>query len=507
MQESAIKSIESANNKHDNNQDDEKDDEISNGDNHQDSDEESEGSDDTDDKDDGLCSECGYDEYEQEHEDEESNDDCACYCHNEKVDSNDNAENSVRSYKREWHEKVYRPAGFPEYEAVSYTWGDAADVFPITLGKTGAQTMVTRNCHTALQSLRLQTSGRLIWIDALCINQDDDSERTAQVRVMGRIYASSYRVVIYLGDETPSSRMLFDELALAERAPPTISEGKVVPNRPIPTQQLVAALNHLLDRKWFNRVWVLQEVANSLLATSPPVIVCGSDSAEVSTLTAFIYGYASHSRIVDRALPFSLRIYIEHLERYYGLFDLLLLTCSCEATDTRDKVFALRGLLPHYDVALDELINYGDGHELTLLKVARYLLASTAGVTILNVIDHPHQLAMPSWVPVWNAVPDLAAFTSTCITNPSRKNDLSAWSIRTHMCDCGKCTGDHATLQVRGFMGSVVNHVGIPFSFESSDDMREQLGVILWQLDSGINETNASIHPSLSGPFLQGKSV
>ncbi|KAK2775030.1 ankyrin repeat and sam domain containing protein 6 [Colletotrichum kahawae] len=255
MQQRAVKSIEPANNNHENNLNDEKDDEISTGGNHQNTDKESEESDDTDD---GLCSECGYDKYEEEHGDEENDDDCPCGCHNDQsVSINDN-QSAVSLPKRKWHERVFRHPGFPEYEAISYTWGDAFDKIPITLGSDKAQIMVTRNCHAALQNLRLQTSDRLLWIDALCINQDDE-EKAHQVRIMGRVYAASYQVLIYLGEETPSSSLVFDELAIAEKAPWVLKPiGKTQGwerDRPMPGKDVIEGMDHLLGRPWFSRVW------------------------------------------------------------------------------------------------------------------------------------------------------------------------------------------------------------------------------------------------------------
>ncbi|KAH0436495.1 ankyrin repeat and sam domain containing protein 6 [Colletotrichum camelliae] len=404
MQQRAVKSVEPANNNHENNLNDEKDDEISTGGNHQDTDKESEESDDTDD---GLCSECGYDKYEEEHGDEENDDDCPCGCHNDQsVSINDN-QSAVSLPKRKWHERVCRHPGFPEYEAISYTWGDAFDKLPITLGSDEAQIMVTQNCHVALQNLRLQASDRLLWIDALCINQDDDSERTDQVRIMGRVYAASYQVLIYLGEETPSSRIVFEELALAEKAPMVFrdSANRWEPDRPYPRPELSEALDRLLERPWFARVWVLQEAKNSRLATVPDAaVICGVSTSRSSLLGHCIFGYIS-SRATQHLCPYSLTLcYNPPNQTRIRLWKAITESLDYAATDSRDRVFALRGLITGNNAEFDDLINYTDGFELTFFKIAEYLLKSESNLWFLSLASHPHQMAMPSWIPSWTSI-------------------------------------------------------------------------------------------------------
>lgn len=86
----------------------------------------------------------------------------------------------------------------PEYRALSYTWGDAQDTLPIILNRHRFQ--ATRNLKAALRRLRELDTGTPIWIDAICINQQDLEERTHQVQLMRDIYQSTAEVVVYLGE-------------------------------------------------------------------------------------------------------------------------------------------------------------------------------------------------------------------------------------------------------------------------------------------------------------------
>src|SRR5437868_3974792 len=92
----------------------------------------------------------------------------------------------------------------PEYEALSYYWGDPK----VTIGILcdGASVQVTKNLHTALQWLRKEDTTRILWVDALCINQNSNDEKNHQVGMMRRIYGCSVRTLVWLGEETEESK-------------------------------------------------------------------------------------------------------------------------------------------------------------------------------------------------------------------------------------------------------------------------------------------------------------
>ncbi|KAM7202941.1 Heterokaryon incompatibility protein (HET) domain containing protein [Naviculisporaceae sp. PSN 640] len=108
------------------------------------------------------------------------------------------------------------------YEALSYTWGPNSGTHTIWLSNredpshTPSEISVTDNLHAALVSLRLTDRERHIWVDALCINQEDDQEKDRQILRMLRIYQSAERVVIWLGDETPNTEVAMRHLGELE---------------------------------------------------------------------------------------------------------------------------------------------------------------------------------------------------------------------------------------------------------------------------------------------------
>jgi hypothetical protein len=96
----------------------------------------------------------------------------------------------------------------PKYEALSYVWGDEANKLPAQVaGKTVA---ITVNLSIALHHLRLPTQSRTLWVDALCINQQDLDERSSQVQLMGEIFGAASCVLIWLGEAVESSKLAFE---------------------------------------------------------------------------------------------------------------------------------------------------------------------------------------------------------------------------------------------------------------------------------------------------------
>ena len=87
-----------------------------------------------------------------------------------------------------------------QFEAVSYVWGDTSVKFPVVCD--GKRLDIARNLKDALERFRHEDEPRLLWSDAVCINQDDLKERASQVRLMWDIYASASGCLVWLGNST-----------------------------------------------------------------------------------------------------------------------------------------------------------------------------------------------------------------------------------------------------------------------------------------------------------------
>lgn len=92
----------------------------------------------------------------------------------------------------------------PPYEAISYTWG--APEFPERIEVDNRLFPITTNLACALKSFRQPDTERILWADAICINQKDVQEKSQQVAMMARIYQKARRVLIWLGESCEKSQ-------------------------------------------------------------------------------------------------------------------------------------------------------------------------------------------------------------------------------------------------------------------------------------------------------------
>jgi hypothetical protein len=248
----------------------------------------------------------------------------------------------------------------PSYEGLSYTWGVVE--FTSTIMCDGSPLPVTQNLYDALKYLRQPDKERIMWIDAICINQKNDAERSRQVGIMKDIYKKAMHVVIWLGKETAEDA---DAFALLNRfgklfkGKGMVDVGNVENylyglDLPVEKSPEWTALVRLFQRPWFQRIWVLQEAVMARTMT----VVCGSHlvgwvliyqvalSVQSSGMLG-IYQIDPHAPGIGCAVVIGkLKIAHElgHIEDW-TLLELLRLTRKYNATDSRDKVFALHGVV------------------------------------------------------------------------------------------------------------------------------------------------------------------
>ncbi|KAM0529603.1 hypothetical protein ACHAPS_001013 [Verticillium nonalfalfae] len=152
------------------------------------------------------------------------------------------------------------------YKALSYTWGDASDRVEI---KVDDRTFgITRNLYDALDHLRSETTDTLLWVDAVCIDQDHHQERNHQVGQMKLIYENADDVIIWLGLGSHEIDTLFEMIQCLDKESIEISRWAAIEtwnarwssllhrSGSISAEQfriLREALQEVLARKWFER--------------------------------------------------------------------------------------------------------------------------------------------------------------------------------------------------------------------------------------------------------------
>lgn len=162
----------------------------------------------------------------------------------------------------------------PEYEALSYAWGDPKITVPVYL--EGIRSHVTTNLELALRHLRYEDRERVLWVDALSINQRDVRERNSQVKKMRDIYMGAKKVIVWLGPEEDAKVALdfCEELRKIRRMEVEEVFGDINPLRQAhPYDPWVVWSRFEKDetkwracealftgRPWWSRTWIVQEV-------------------------------------------------------------------------------------------------------------------------------------------------------------------------------------------------------------------------------------------------------
>ena len=146
------------------------------------------------------------------------------------------------------------------YHALSYCWG--ANQSPAQIICNSRPLSVTPNLHSMLLEYRRRRAITPLWVDAICINQSNLSERTSQVRMMGRIYTEAECVVVWLGEaeETDKNALLLLHWIHEMKVPNlakfrNAKECDAYLSLTLPEEYLTALAAFLL-RPWFSRIWM-----------------------------------------------------------------------------------------------------------------------------------------------------------------------------------------------------------------------------------------------------------
>ncbi|KAK3355245.1 heterokaryon incompatibility protein-domain-containing protein, partial [Neurospora tetraspora] len=270
--------------------------------------------------------------------------------------------------------------GTRPYEALSYVWG--SEDKPCSISINGCDLPVGENLYAALLHLRDHSIERTIWIDAICINQGDKEEKGHQVQSMAKIYAKASRVIVWLGEEAAGSDQALEEIRIAAEP----STRRLDDNAGILT---------LLQRPWFQRIWVLQEVA----AARHILIKCGSAEVDGS---AFCLGLDALNLSNELSADLQARIlsvtylirgaifrpkYVTNQSDNFSLNirplgELIEMYHTREATDRLDKVYALLGMSSDNPTAAGLFADYDISWKQLFNKLIHFLLPELVSVDL-----------------------------------------------------------------------------------------------------------------------------
>ncbi|KAB5526422.1 heterokaryon incompatibility protein-domain-containing protein [Coniochaeta sp. 2T2.1] len=307
----------------------------------------------------------------------------------------------------------------PGYEALSYCWGNTANTIRISCDKEFLD--VTHNLHDALVTLRDKDKPRTLWIDAICIDQENLFERSQQVGSMRDIYKQSKKTLVWLGPETEDTAQAFELVPYLLRACKEAFQGNPRPIRLEPTimmhpavlqvcqrLRLFDAFIGLEQRPYFSRIWIIQELAVSqsnialfwgkyrlsweeyFAATFTFANLGFQEKSSRNSLGAFLHLIMAAVQLAASDPPL-----ISLLDRYRRQ----------DSTDPRDKVFALLGIAGSQDISsLGCKVDY----DMTVVEVytnlARSYIQRDDNLDVLGYVNSGARVAgLPSWVPDWTS--------------------------------------------------------------------------------------------------------
>ena len=385
----------------------------------------------------------------------------------------------------------------PDYCTLSYTWGDPGanpndEQYPSVDKKSvngefeimcdGLPFKVTKNCYAFLVMLRrsklilsqspptepelvhIMTVG-LIWIDAICINQNSLEERSAQVRMMDRIYRQAQKVIIWLGPSDSMTKPALNAIHKFSTASTDVYNevyGRSISN-PEPYEKLGIpmiskdewlAVLALYNRSWFSRAWTVQEYALAREA----VLQCGSimiqfDAVSYAARVMSLIGWdfaiqmlgidnsteepstsppnanieVKNGRKLYKKMLFAYPLmYLGYLreiqdhpwhessskeqwEKEGGMFPLqavLSATSDTSCLNPVDKIYSSLGLIPEANWQ-GIPIDYSMPAEEVFIQTTRALMTATNSLSMLSFVQdklYRNIRGLPSWVPDYTAL-------------------------------------------------------------------------------------------------------
>ncbi|KAF2106864.1 heterokaryon incompatibility protein-domain-containing protein [Lophiotrema nucula] len=341
--------------------------------------------------------------------------------------------------------KIHKFSEAPEYRTVSYRWGDPNDRGTIhvtsispTIGDRSLD--VPKSIIPFLLRTRVRGETPPLWIDSICINQANKEEKEKQVRSMGKIYQRAKLTMMWIG---PAADRSDEALDFAKKLNENIRHRLAVQGGKAPKDQLtkdvanidkhvkvgspkLEAYFDLLERPYFERAWIVQEIVLS----QNPWIVCGDASLPwLSLFCSLVYLQSVHVWVFEfypsRRSEFlaTLRLTQHNLESKFDIewYMLLLRHRSCQATDSRDKVYAFWNLhcmeqFKRLDVKPEYSEGVGVKEDEKMVKLCKTLAIKTLRAGDANILriprivistrDNLQHLQLPSWVPDWRFTDD-----------------------------------------------------------------------------------------------------
>ena len=404
---------------------------------------------------------------------------------------------------------------YPEihHECISYAWGPAT--LTATLDIEGRIKMIPETLAEALRAFRETDKPRILWADAVCIDQDNATEKGSQVGMMNEIFAIADRVLVWLGPSDDRTAHVYDLLKqlCAVSAEYGIKQGRttfgdwlinetwdeaapILPEHKKKLDEIASdydfhGMDEFYGRAWFTRKWIVQEIA---FARGQGVeLHCGPYSIlwdDFITAARVQYRSVMRGTLKNLRLPINFQYTKEieitrarlHCQQHYSLLRNLKQLKTSYCSNDLDHVYAILNLRGTKDVEMrpDYTLSVSEAY----IKLAQTMLEGGLHVSLLSYAGIAHRLAgpiagndnivpnatananeickeLPSWVPDWRIRHKHRAFAegnfAAARDGPDKIiADPSGRSIQVHaiiidMMIAGQTLGAQATLDMEQF--------------------------------------------------------
>lgn len=315
----------------------------------------------------------------------------------------------------------------PSYTAVSYSWGKKVPTNRIFVNNV--PTSVTRSAYTVLHALRSPFRPRIIWLDAICIDQESDVDKYQQIPLMPRIYAQAANVTIWLGHSKTAhlATALVDRLFVANRLGQIDTRFKYEIDI-----DAARALKRMLRQAWFGRAWVVQEVVR---ARRKVIVQYGTARIEWTRLSWFLQclqrddallkmlnsriryaGLGQHGMVALENVELMRRFALikggdATLSLLFYLVQMFRSNCRFTAREPQDYVYALLGLSEISSTTFKLKEKYRSDLRQLYVDIAHHLLNTSSPANRLDFLAHAgvgdahNTPGLPSWAPDWSVKP------------------------------------------------------------------------------------------------------
>lgn len=315
-------------------------------------------------------------------------------------------------------------AGVP-FEALSYVWGDKGATRIVKCNSRNLT--ITQNLYDILNKLRTTNTSPPVrlWVDAICINQDNYEERSYQVAIMKQIYARAHGVLIWLGLDSEGDAHLAFHLAteiadscckvlhidISDVARINVRQAldQVGAKVALNVSQDAAkwrAIEHLYQREWFKRIWVIQEAQSARPGKARAILGDLQIDFDVLSLAACWIDWCNVNNMQTGPLPGKMEHVNSAVIKRGPYLDsisfqtLLHQTREYKASNPRDKIYSMLGFHTAQKVSWRIRVDYTKSTAEVYQDVSRALLESGEGVDIVSFVRHGQRVSegRPSWV-------------------------------------------------------------------------------------------------------------